>query len=390
MAGKRIFLIVLDSFGIGYEPDADKFGDVGSNTLKSIMTSKEFAAPNMKKIGFFNIDGIDFAEAEKNPTGAFARLREASNGKDTTTGHWEMAGVISPKPMPVYLEGFPEDVIKEFCDKTGKGCLCNKPYSGTEVINDYGAEHLKTGKLIVYTSADSVFQIAAHEQIVTVKELYKYCEIARGILRGKHAVGRVIARPFTGSEGSFSRTANRHDFSLKPPKPTMLDALSRAGFDTLGIGKIYDIFAGSGIKHTERTKNNAEGMEKTLECLSRDFNGICFVNLVDCDMIYGHRRDIDGYARSISEFDKWLQDFMPKMKDSDILMVSADHGCDPGFKGTDHTREYVPFLAYGAAVKPGVNLGTRKTFADIAATILDMFNVENISDGTSFKQQIIL
>lgn len=389
MAVKRIFFIVLDSFGIGYAPDADKFGDFGSNTLKSIMTSNEFETPNMKKIGFFNIDGIDFAEGVLEPSGAFGRMQEASNGKDTTTGHWEIAGIVSPEPMPTYPDGFPDEVIDVFCRQTGRGYLCNKPYSGTEVINDYGQEHMETGKLIIYTSADSVFQIAAHEDIVPVETLYKYCEIARDILKGRHAVGRVIARPFTGSEGNFTRTANRHDFSLTPPKPTMLDALSEAGFDTLGVGKIYDIFAGKGVSYSVRTKDNDDGMKKTLELAGRDFNGICFVNLVDCDMIYGHRRDIDGYARSISAFDRWLGDFLNIIKEDDIVMISADHGCDPGFKGTDHTREYVLFLACGGMVKPGVNLGTHKTFSDMAATVLDIFGVKNITDGTSFKDCII-
>ena len=280
-------------------------------------------------------------------------------------------------------------MIDVFCRQTGRGYLCNKPYSGTEVINDYGQEHMETGKLIIYTSADSVFQIAAHEDIVPVETLYRYCEIARDILKGRHAVGRVIARPFTGSEGNFTRTANRHDFSLTPPKPTMLDALSEAGFDTLGVGKIYDIFAGKGVSYSVRTMDNDDGMKKTLELAGRDFNGICFVNLVDCDMIYGHRRDIDGYARSISAFDRWLGDFLNVIKEDDIVMISADHGCDPGFKGTDHTREYVLFLACGGMVKPGVNLGTHKTFSDMGATVLDIFGVKNITDGTSFKDCII-
>lgn len=389
MIKKRIFFIVLDSFGIGYAPDADKFGDVGANTLKSIMGSKHFHTPNMQKIGLFNIEGLDFAEKEAMPVGSFARMQEASMGKDTTIGHWEIAGLISPTPMPTYPDGFPRDVLDAFSEQTGRGVLCNKPYSGTEVIKDYGKEHLESGKLIVYTSADSVFQIAAHEEIVPVEELYKYCEIARRILQGEHGVGRVIARPFVGKEGSFTRTSNRHDFSLTPPRDTMLDALSKAGYDTLAVGKIYDIFAGKGVSYSVRTKNNDDGMEKTLELADRDFEGICFVNLVDCDMIFGHRRDIDGYAKSISDFDAWLSKFMPKMKEGDILMLSADHGCDPGYKGTDHTREYVPFLAYGAMVREGKDLKTRKSFADMAATILDIFELKNITDGISLKKELI-
>ena len=385
---RRVFLIVLDSFGIGYEPDAAEFGDVGANTLKSVATSDKFYVPTMKKMGFFNIDGVEVGEKEARPNGAYGRLQEMSKGKDTTIGHWEIAGMVSPKPLPTFPDGFPEETIKEFERRTGRKTLCNKPYSGTEVIAKYGKEHMETGALIVYTSADSVFQIAAHEEIVPVEELYHYCEIAREILVGDVGVGRVIARPFVGEEGNFTRTSNRHDFSLLPPRDTMLDALSKAGYQTRGIGKIYDIFAGKGISHTIRIKNNEDGMNRTIATLNEDFEGLCFVNLVDFDMSYGHRRDIDGYANAATVFDRQLTEFMNGMTDEDIVMITADHGCDPGFTGTDHTREYIPLLMYGKHIKEGVNLGTRDRFADIAATILEIFGVENVTDGNSFKKEI--
>lgn len=389
MEKKRVFLIVLDSFGVGYEPDAADFGDVGANTLATIAKTEWFSTPNMRDLGLFNLDGVNCGEKVTATRGAYGRMQEASRGKDTTIGHWEIAGVISPEPLPTYPNGFPAEILEEFEKETGRGVLCNKPYSGTDVIRDYGEEHMKTGKLIVYTSADSVFQIAAHEEVVPVEELYRYCEIARKILTGKHGVGRVIARPFIGEPGNFTRTTNRHDFSLVPPKPTMLDALVEAGYDTYGIGKIYDIFAGQGIQHTQRIQNNVDGMEKTIEMQKVDFNGICFVNLVDFDMLYGHRNDIEGYAKAATTFDEQLAVFQKNMKENDILIITADHGCDPGYPGTDHSREYTPMLAYGAAVKENVNLGTRKTFADIAATILDMFDVENNTDGKSFKADIL-
>ena len=390
MLKKRIFLIMLDSFGIGEAKDAKEFGDEGSSTLKSIMRSDKFDIPNMKKLGLLNIEGLGVEGSTEKIMGAYAKLSEQSKGKDTTTGHWEIAGIISKNPMPTYPEGFPKEIIDEFSRLTERGVLCNKPYSGTEVIRDYGKEHVDTGKLIVYTSADSVFQIAAHEEVVPVEELYKYCEIARKLLKGEHAVGRVIARPFIGSEGSYERTANRHDFSLEPTSDTVLDVLHRNNLETYAVGKIYDIFAQRGISNHVRTKNNAEGMQRTLEALDMDFNGLCFVNLVDCDMIYGHRRDIDGYANAISEFDRFLSTFIPKMKEEDILMISADHGCDPGFRGTDHTREYVPFLAYGKSVKQGANLGIRESFADVAKTILDIYDLENTVNGVSFKKELLV
>ena len=386
---RRVFLIVLDSFGIGEAPDAAKFDDVGCNTLRSITLSKEYNTPLMKEMGLFNIDGVDYMEGVEKTAGAYARLSEQSAGKDTTIGHWEIAGIISKNPLPTYPDGFPQDLLERFSELTGRGILCNKPYSGTDVIRDYGKEHMETGRLIVYTSADSVFQIAAHEEIVPVEELYRYCEIARKLLTGEHGVGRVIARPFIGTEGNFTRTPRRHDYSLMPPEATMMDALLQNGYATYGVGKIYDIFAGKGIEHTTRILNNIDGMEKTIALQEEDFNGLCFVNLVDFDMVYGHRNDIDGYAKAATKFDEQLKTFLSRMKDEDIVMITADHGCDPGFKGTDHSREYVPFLAYGKDIKENVNLGTRNSFADIAATIQDIFEIEQITAGNSFKDAIM-
>lgn len=386
---KRVFLIVLDSFGIGEGPDAELFNDEGSNTLKSISKSSKFNIESLKKLGLFNIDGIDYIDKEDNPIGAYGRLSEISMGKDTTIGHWEISGIISEKPLPTYPNGFPDEIIKEFSEKTGHKILCNKPYSGTKVINDYGVEHINTGALIVYTSADSVFQIAAHEEIVPVEKLYEYCKIARKILTGKHGVGRVIARPFVGQEGSFTRTSNRHDFSIEPPCETMLDCIKRSGMDTIAIGKIYDIFAGSGITEYTYTKGNADGMNKTSDYLDKDFNGLCFVNLVDFDMNYGHRRDVDGYASALTEFDIWLSEFMLKLKDEDLLIITADHGCDPSFtKTTDHTREYVPVIVYGKNIKP-VNLNTRNGFCDIGKTVCDFLEVDNNIAGNSFLEEIL-
>lgn len=389
MSKQRVYLIVLDSFGIGHAPDAADFGDEGANTLYTITHSKEYDTPNMRKLGLSCIDGVDYLEKSDNIVGSYGRMQEASKGKDTTIGHWEIAGIVSENALPTYPNGFPKEVLDEFSKRTGREVLCNKPYSGTDVIRDYGEEHVRTGKLIVYTSADSVFQIAAHEDIVPVEELYKYCEIAREILVGEHGVGRVIARPFVGEVPNFQRTTNRHDFSLLPPRDTMLDVLQKEGYDTYGVGKIYDIFAGKGIAHTQRIQGNVDGMEKTIQLQDKDFNGLCFVNLVDFDMLYGHRNDIEGYAKAATVFDKQLGTFMERMQPQDILMITADHGCDPGFKGTDHSRECVPFLAYGEQVKKGVNMGTRKTFSDIAATILDIFGIDSRLDGTSFKDEIL-
>ena len=387
---KRVFLIVLDSCGCGEAPDAAKFGDFGVNTLKSCSTSPKFHVPNLISCGLGSIDGIDYLEKADPQTGACARLHESSAGKDTTIGHWEIAGLISENPLPTYPNGFPEEVLKPFREATGRGVLANAPWSGTEVIAKYGAEHMRTGDLIVYTSADSVFQIAAHEDIVPLEQLYEYCRIARKILVGKHGVGRVIARPFIGDpEHGFTRTSNRHDFSLEPPAPTMLDAIKAAGLDSLAVGKIFDIFAGEGITEHVYTKGNTDGMAKTMDAAARDFHGLCFVNLVDFDMLYGHRRNIDGYAAALAEFDAWLPQFLAKLGEDDLVMITADHGCDPAYTATtDHTREYVPLLIAGKRVRP-VNLGTRKTFADIAATVTELLGVEYRTPGISFAGEIL-
>lgn len=380
---KRVFLIVLDSVGIGEMPDAAEYGDVGSNTILAASKSPYFSMPNMKKMGYFNIEGVAVYEREASPLASYARMAESSKGKDTTIGHWEIAGVISKSPLPTYPKGFPKEIIDEFSKRTGRGVLCNQPYSGTEVIKDYGEEHCKSGDLIVYTSADSVFQIAAHEEVVPVEQLYEYCEIAREILVGEHGVGRVIARPFVGSAGNYTRTSNRHDFSLQPPEITMLDQLKENGFDTLAVGKINDIFAGKGITEFVRTADNADGIDKTLAYMERDFEGLCFVNLVDYDMLYGHRNDVDGYARALTYFDERLPEITAKMKDEDVLMITADHGCDPSTPSTDHSREYTPLIMYGKPVAAGKNYGTRETFADIGATILSYFGIEPKCRGTA-------
>lgn len=385
---KRVFLIVLDSYGIGYEPDADEYGDWGSNTLKTIVSSDKYSTPNMAKMGLFNIDGIDYMSDEENPVGAFGRMQEMSKGKDTTVGHWEIAGIVSENPFPTYPNGFPDEVLRQFTQRTGREVLCNLPYSGTDVIRDYGKQHVETGALIVYTSADSVFQIAAHEDVVPIEQLYEYCKIAREILVGKHGVGRVIARPFNGTYPEYKRTPRRHDYALIPPKDTFLDVLASNGFDTIGIGKIYDIFAGKGVKETIPTANNDMGIDVIMNYLKKDFNGVCFLNLVDFDMVYGHRNDIDGYAAAATKFDNALREIMKSMKEDDVLFITADHGCDPGYKGTDHTREYTPMLAYGKRIKTGINLGTRNSFADIGKTILEIFGVESNIDGTSFWTNI--
>ncbi len=382
---KKIFLIVLDSVGAGSLPDASDFGDEGANTIKSISCSPKFCINTLKSLGYGNIEELGFLGQVDKPLAAYGRMKELSKGKDTTTGHWELAGLILETPFPVYPNGFPQDVIKEFCEKTGRGILCNNPYSGTQVIADYGKQHKKTGDLIVYTSADSVFQIAAHEDIVPLEQLYEYCRIARKILVGEHSVGRVIARPFTGEDGHFTRTANRRDFSLEPPKQTLLDALKSAGKEVLAVGKISDIFAGRGITKSMKTHGNAEGLQLTKQLQQEKFEGLCFVNLVDFDMLYGHRNDIDGYAAALSEFDQWLSDFLIHMEKEDILIITADHGCDPGYPTTDHTREYVPLLVYGKQISPQC-LGTRDTFADVAATIAQWLDVKYDCIGKSFAQ----
>jgi phosphopentomutase len=386
---KRVFLIVLDSFGIGAMPDSADYGDTSVNTLRSISKSEKFKIENLKKMGLFNIDGVECGEKQDNHTATICRLKELSKGKDTTIGHWEIAGIVSQKPLPTYPDGFPESLLNEFTRRTGRKVICNKPYSGTDVIRDYGDEHIKTGALIVYTSADSVFQIAAHEDIVPLEELYNYCKIAREILCGEHGVGRVIARPFKTENGTFVRTANRHDYSLQPPKDTMLDILKANGKDTIAVGKIYDIFAGRGITSSYKTSSNLEGIEKTLELLDKDFSGLCFVNLVDFDMLYGHRNDIDGYAHALSELDSYLPQILEKLRNDDLLIITADHGCDPGDESTDHTREYVPVLVYGKSCKKGVDLGIRESFADVGATVSDILGVKMPVIGKSFKGEIL-
>ena len=386
---KRIFLIVLDSFGIGAEPDAGEFGDAATvNTLASAAASDKFNVPNMKKMGLFNIDGVTVGEKEKEPIASFARLQEMSKGKDTTIGHWEIAGVVSDTPLPTYPNGFPEDVIKQLESAFGRKVICNKPYSGTQVIQDYGREHMETGALIVYTSADSVLQIAAHEDTVPVEQLYEYCRQARRIMTGEHSVGRIIARPFVGEYPNFERTPRRHDYSMEPPGDTILDLLKVAGNSVVSIGKINDIFAGKGISRHMSIEDNIDGMNKALAELERDFYGLCFVNLVDFDMKYGHRRDVDGYAAALSAFDQQLGEFLKNIKRNDVLIITADHGCDPRGAGTDHTREYVPMLIYGEGVRPGVNLGTRESFADIAATISKIIRIPYKTRGKSFWDEV--
>ena len=387
---KRIFLIVLDSFGIGAMKDSESFGDVGVNTLASCATSDKLHIPNMIAAGLGNIEGVHCLPKADAPLGAVARLREASMGKDTTIGHWEIAGLVSENPLPTYPNGFPEEVLEPFRAATGRGVLANAPWSGTAVLDEFGEEHMRTGDLIVYTSADSVFQIAAHEDIVPLEQLYEYCRIARKILQGKHGVGRVIARPFVGTgKGNFKRTANRHDFSLEPPKETLLDALKAAGKASIGVGKINDIFAGIGTTEYVYNTSNQNGMEHTDHYAQKDFDGLCFVNLVDFDMVFGHRRNIDGYAQALSEFDAWLGSFLPRMRQDDLLLITADHGCDPGYSATtDHTREYVPLLILGKQVRP-VNLGTRESFADIAATVSELLAVPYDTPGKSFAKEIL-
>ena len=387
---KRVFLIVLDSCGCGEMPDSADFGDAGSNTLRACTASSRLDIPTLSKMGIFNIDSVDCGTPVPAPTAAYGRMAEKSRGKDTTIGHWELAGLISPHPLPTFPHGFPADFIQAFEEKTGRKVLCNKPYSGTEVIRDYGREQKETGGLICYTSADSVFQIAANEADIPPEELYRICEIAREMLTGPElGVGRVIARPYTGEYPNYVRTSNRHDFSLLPPAPTLLDALKQAGLATIGVGKIYDIFAGQGITEMVRNKSNADGMEHTLHYAAQDFEGLCFVNLVDFDMLYGHRNDVDGYAAALTEFDGQLRELLPMLKEDDLLFITADHGCDPSTPSTDHSREHVPLLAYGAKIKAGYNLGTRSTYADLAATVAEYFGVKANIAGTSFLREIL-
>ncbi len=389
MSTDRVFIIVLDSYGIGEMPDADEYGDKGANTLRSISANKNYSTPNMERMGLFNIDGVTCKKGVEIPLASYARMTELSKGKDTTVGHWEIAGVVSEKALPVFEEnGMPKEFIEKFEKAIGRKVLCNKAYSGTQVIVDYGLEHQKTGYPIVYTSADSVFQIAAHEDVIPVDELYKICATARELLRGEWEVGRVIARPFEGEYPNYRRTANRHDYALAPPKKTMLDCIKEAGLECISVGKISDIFTGRGVTDAVKTKNNVDGMNKSIEFLNRDFKGLCFINLVDFDMVYGHRNNVDGYAKAASVFDRQLSEFINKMRENDILIITADHGCDPGDISISHSREYTPMLIYSKMLKGGVNLGTRKSFGDIGATVLEILGVDSDIEGESFWQQV--
>ena len=386
---KRVFWIVLDSVGCGGAPDAADFGDAGADTLGSCYRSGLLDVPNMKKLGLFNIDGTSFRDPADDVTGCYCRMHEKSMGKDTTIGHWEMAGMISPTPLPTYPDGFPQEILNKLEEKFGRKIICNLPYSGTEVIKDYGQQHVDKGDIIVYTSADSVLQIAAHEDIVPIEELYEMCHAARKIMQGEHGVGRIIARPFEGN-WPFKRTVRRHDYSLQPPRETVMDAMKEAGYLIIGVGKIYDIFAGKSVMFSYSNKGNEANMKRTIDIADADFEGLCFVNLVDTDMIYGHRRDVPAYTRALNDFDIQLGELMTKMKEDDLLIITADHGCDPGYTGTDHTREDIPCMLYGKNIKKGINLGTLDTFADQAATIAEYFGLEYRGDGTSFLTEIKL
>lgn len=385
---KRVFLIVLDSCGAGELPDAAEFGDVGAHTIRSVSRSPEFKIETLRSLGYGNIEGLDFLGKTDAPRAAVGRMAERSRGKDTTIGHWEIAGLISNSPLPTYPDGFPAEVLAEIERVTGRGVLCNKTYSGTAVIHDYGREHMESGKLIIYTSADSVLQIAAHESIVPPEQLYEYCRAVRKIMTGKHSVGRVIARPFEGECPDFVRTPRRHDFSIEPPAQTLLDAISAAGKDTLSVGKISDIFAGKGISESHYTGNNAEGVSVLDDITNKNFEGLCFANLVDFDSQFGHRRDVDGYAAALSRFDQWLGDWLGGLRENDVVIITADHGCDPAFVATtDHTREYVPLFVYGKRVRP-VALGTRACFADVAATVTEALGVDFETEGVSFWGEV--
>ena len=387
--GKRVFLVVLDSVGIGEMPDSAEYGDAGSNTMKAAASSPYFSMPNMERYGLFDLEGIrDLKKSDAAAEGAVIRMAEASKGKDTTIGHWEIAGIESEQPLPTFPQGFPEKLIRAFEEKTGRKVICNLPYSGTEVIKDYGKESVETGALIVYTSADSVFQIAAHEAVVPIEELYRYCEIARELCAGEFGVGRIIARPFEG-EYPYKRTSRRHDYSLVPPKKTMLNYISEQGLEVRAVGKINDIFAGSGITKTVRTANNGEGVDRTLEWMQEDFEGLCFTNLVDFDMVYGHRNDVEGYAKALTYFDERLPELVAGLREDDLLLITADHGCDPSTPSTDHSREHVAVVAIGPKVKAGTNLGTRNSFADTGATIMEYLGVKGEICGTSYLKDIM-
>jgi len=387
----RIILIVLDSVGIGALPDAAKYGDEGANTLQHIAKGVGgLKLPNLENLGLGKISPLKGMDDRITAQGVFGKMAEASVGKDTTTGHWEIAGIILKEPFPTYPDGFPEEIIEQFKQEIGRDILGNKPASGTKIIEELGEEHLQTGKPIVYTSADSVFQIAAHEEVIPVTELYEMCKIARKLLTGKHAVGRVIARPFVGKPGSFTRTGRREDFSLTPPEDTMLDKIVNGEKTVLAVGKIIDIFAGKGISESNHTISNLECIDATLEYMKLNQSGLIFTNLVEFDMVYGHRRDVEGYYQALKDFDTRLPDIISRLREDDILVITADHGCDPTHKGTDHTREYVPLLIYGKKVKRDYNLQVRPTFADLAQTITELLGVEGVENGTSFAKEIII
>ncbi|MDD4334773.1 MAG: phosphopentomutase [Desulfotomaculaceae bacterium] len=384
----RVALFVLDSVGVGELPDAGDYGDIGSNTLGNVSRAVGgLNMPNLGRLGLGNIIHIEGVPPAENPAASYGRMAEKSAGKDTTTGHWEMAGIIMKQPFPVYSNGFPAGLIESYEEKIGRRVLGNKAASGTAIIEELGAEHMATGFPIVYTSADSVFQVAAHEEIIPLEELYGICRIAREILTGEHAVGRVIARPFAGEPGSFRRTVNRHDFSLKPTGPTLLDLLVNNGVQVTAVGKIKDIFAGQGVTHAVLTRGNNEGMDKSLQLIKSDISGLIFTNLVDFDMLYGHRNNPRGYGDALEEFDRWFPQLLHALKEDDVLIITADHGCDPTTSSTDHSREYVPLLIYGKQVSGGVNLGVRETFADIAATVAEIFGLQ-FDVGKSFWKQV--
>jgi phosphopentomutase len=387
MPFQRVIWIVLDSVGIGEMPDAEAYGDRGSDTLGNIARRRRLRLPNLCRLGLANIKTLEGLEPSAEPQAAFGRCALASPGKDTTAGHWEMAGIHLDKPFPLFPRGFPPAIIDEFERRTGRSVLGNKAASGTEIIEELGEEHMRTGSPIVYTSADSVFQIAAHEEVITLFELYKMCETARELLRGPYEVGRVIARPFLGSPGAFTRTANRHDYAVAPPQGMLLDQLEARDVETFSVGKIFDVFLGRGIRDHEKTTSNADGMAKTLAAMDSLERGLIFVNLVDFDMLYGHRNDVEGYARALEEVDAWLPSFEAKLAPDDLAILTADHGCDPTTASTDHSREYVPLLAYGPNARHGVNLGLRGTLSDIGQTVAENFGA-SIPKGKSFLAEI--
>ncbi|MGL5717002.1 MAG: phosphopentomutase [Paraclostridium sp.] len=385
----RIIWMIIDSVGIGALPDSEQFGDINVDTLGNIVRAhKDIEIPNMIKLGLANIDGVDSLEAIERPIGCYGRASEISKGKDTTTGHWEMTGVLVETPFKTYENGFPKDIIEEFERKTNRKVIGNKPASGTAILDELGEQHMKTGEVIVYTSADSVFQIAAHEEMVSLDELYKMCEIAREIMMGENAVARIIARPFIGKPGAFERTSNRRDYSLSPFEDTVLDNIKNASLDVVGVGKIEDIFNQQGITEAIHTKDNMDGVDQTINYMKKDNKGLIFTNLVDFDSKYGHRRDVKGYKEALEEFDVRIPEIIENMKENDILIINSDHGNDPTYKGTDHTREYIPVLVYGKNINKGLNLGTRNSFADIGATVADILDVKLPKHGESFKSQI--